>query len=70
MKFKEWLELKESKIIFTSWIKDGRIIAVVDGKRKIFVTDAIHHDRLKKMNPELAYNKIIKLIKNGDAFEQ
>jgi len=57
------------KVVLSGWIKDGRILANIDGEDKTFVTDAIHHNRFKKMKPELAYKHILKLISNGRAFE-
>ena len=59
----------QPKIIFTGWVRDGRILAIINGKRKVFVTDAIHHNRFRKMKPELAYKHILKLIDNGRAYE-
>lgn len=64
------MDFNKPKIMFTGWVKDGRIFAIINGEKKTFVTDAIHHNRLKKMNPELAYKHILKLISNGRAFEE
>lgn len=68
--FEENSEYFNPKVLFTGWIKDGRIFAIINGEKRVFVTDAIHHERFKKMNPELAYKHILKLISNGRAFEE
>ena len=59
--------------IFTAFIKDGRIFAIINGKRKVFVTDAVHHNRWKKLSekdPEKVLLQISKQIENGQAFEE
>lgn len=61
------------RITFTGFIKDGRVFAIIDGKRKVFVTDAIYHNRWEKLsrkNPKSVYLQIIKLIKDNQAFEE
>ena len=61
------------RIIFSGFVKDGRIFAIIDGKRKTFVTDAVYHDRwqkLSKKNPKAVYLQIMKLIKDNQAFEE
>jgi len=68
-------EMKEShdrsslNISFAAFAKDGTIIAIVDGKRKKFVVDAINHESLKKMKPLDAYAKIMDMVANGYALE-
>jgi hypothetical protein len=61
------------RIVFSGFIKDGRIFAIIDGKRKTFITDAIHHNRWEKLsrkNPKAVYSQIMKLVKDGQAFEE
>ena len=61
------------QILFSGFIKDGRVFAIIDGKRKTFVTDAVHHDRWKKIsqkNPKSVYLDILKLMKKNQAFEE
>jgi hypothetical protein len=61
------------RITFTGFIKDGRVFAMIDGKRKVFVTDAIYHNRWEKLsrkNPKSVYLQIMKLIKDNQAFEE
>lgn len=63
--------LKNENVVFGGYAKDGRILLNIDGERKIVVVDAIHHDRIKKMekiNSDAAYNFILKLINNDEAF--
>ena len=58
-------------ILFTGYSKDGRIFVNVDGERKTIVVDAIHHNRIRKLeqeSPEKAYDLLLKLINSGDAF--
>jgi len=56
-------------ISFSAFAKDGTIIAIVDGKRKKFVVDAINHESLNKMKPSDAYAKIMDMVAKGDALE-
>lgn len=59
--------------IFTAFIKDGRIFAIINGKRRVFVTDAIYHNKWKKLSekdPEKVLLQILKQIENGQAFEE
>jgi hypothetical protein len=58
-----------NNIVLTTFLKDGTIIAIVDGKRKKFVLDAIHHDRIRKMEPDDAYARIMDMVNKGDALE-
>ena len=68
-------EIEESvgNVLFTAFIKDGRIFAIVNGKRKVFVTDAIYHNKWRKLSekdPEKVLLLILKQIENGQAFEE
>lgn len=56
-------------ITFSVFAKDGTVVVLVNGERKKFVVDAIHHDRLRRMEPGEAYSKITEMVKKGDAFE-
>lgn len=61
------------RIIFSGFVKDGRVFAIIDGKRRTFITDAIHHNRWEKLsrkNPKAVYLQIMKLIKDNQAFEE
>lgn len=85
MKFSEWILLKENiqlelpfksekpnpnpKVVLSGWSKDGSIFANIDGESKTFVTDALYHNRLRKMKPFMAYKEILRLIDKDMAFE-
>ena len=69
MQFKEWL-LVESDIRFAGWIKDGRIIVNIQGKRYVYLTDAMYHDKWKRMAPYSPWkvlNQIKKQVELGNA---
>lgn len=59
----------KSNVVFSSFAKDGTVVAIVDGNRKKFVVDAINHDRLKKMRPSDAYAMVMDMLAKGYAFE-
>jgi hypothetical protein len=68
-------EMEESvgNVLFTAFIKDGRIFAIINGKRRVFITDAIYHNRWKKLSekdPEKVLLQIMKQIQDGIAFEE
>jgi hypothetical protein len=68
-------EIKENhkRIMFGGFIKDGRIFAYIDGQRRVFVTDAVYHDRWERMskkNPEKVLNQILHQVEKGYAFEE
>ena len=68
---KTFREFLNEQILFTGYVKDGRIFVNVNVERKTIVVDAIHHNRIKKLeqeDPEKAYDLLIKLINSGDAF--
>ena len=66
-KFKKWLaENKENKptIAYGGFFKDGRVIVYVDGKRYEYVTDAVYHEKWKRMiarSPWRVLNEIKKV---------
>lgn len=69
----EEVEENVNSILFSAFIKDGRIFAIVNGKRRVFITDAIYHNRWEKLsrtNPEKVLLQILKQISDGHAFEE
>ena len=71
MKFKDWLFLEENdKIVFGAFANDGTVIVYINGKRYVYITDAIHHEKWKKMKnfaPWRVLNMIKEKVKNGSA---
>lgn len=68
---KTFREFINEQVLFSGYSKDGRILININGERKIIVTDALLHDRIRKMekkDTEKAYRFILKLISNGDAY--
>ena len=62
--------IEETKINFAGFWKDGTIIVYIDGKKYVYVTDAIYHDKWKKMAnfaPFKVLNQIKAQVENGDA---
>lgn len=71
MNFIEWLHFLENNTkLYLSFISDGRVIAYIDGKRYVYSTDAINHDRWRKIaktNPFKVLNQIKDYVKKGFA---
>ena len=64
MKFSKWLENKENKPTIAYGGFFGRVIVYVDGKRYEYITDAVYHERWKRMiirAPFKVLNEIKKL---------
>jgi hypothetical protein len=66
MDFKNWLEAIEDRPIFV-FQKDGEIVVYIKGKRYRYHTDAVYHDRWKRMSHFSPW-KVLNQIK--DAGEQ
>jgi len=70
MYFKNWIINEESKINFAGFWKDGTIIVYIDGKKYVYVTDAIYHDKWKRMvnfSPFKVLNQIKSQVEDGSA---
>ena len=68
-------EVKENyrNVAFGGFIKDGRIFAYINGERKVYVTDAVYHDRWERMSkkdPEKVLSQILHQVEKGHAFEE
>lgn len=68
-------EVKENyrNVAFGGFIKDGRIFAYVNGERKVYITDAIYHnrwERMSKKDPEKVLSQILYQVEKGHAFEE
>lgn len=62
MKFSEYLEANDNNIQFAGFLKDGRIIVYIDGKRYVYVTDTLYHDKWRRMYPYAPW-KVLNQIK-------
>lgn len=64
LSFKNWFENEEKKptINYGGFFKDGRVIVYIDGKRYEYVTDAIYHEKWKKMINRSPF-KVLNMIK-------
>lgn len=72
MEFLNWLTEQESKILFASFWNDGTVIVYINNKKYVYVTDAIYHNKWKKMASKAPFkvlNQIKNQIKNGKAFQ-
>lgn len=69
--FLEWMISEAvANIVFTRWSKDGTIVAVANGRRYKFVTDAVYHHRWKsqaRFAPGRVFNEILGQVKTGNA---
>ena len=68
--FSVWLENQKQRIQFAGWFKDGTVIVYYNGIRHVFITDAVYHDRWKRMskfNPTLVMSQIAQLVRTGQA---
>lgn len=68
MDFTNWLFEDERNIKFGAFMRDGTVIVYINGKKYTYVTDAIYHDKWKRMipySPWRVLNNIKELVKNG-----
>lgn len=68
MDFLLWLTEAQADIVFTSWSKDGTIGVLVKGQPYRYWTDAMYHERWRKMArfaPGRALNEIKHQVKIG-----
>ena len=66
MGFKLWLE--ESNIVFTNFMNNGVVIVYINGKQYKYLTDAMYHQKWKKMadfGPGRVLNQIKELVNQG-----
>lgn len=63
MRFKPWLSEDERNISFASFSNDGKIVVYINGKRYVYLTDAIYHDKWKRMIPFSPW-KVLNIIKD------
>jgi hypothetical protein len=69
MSFKLWLN-ENSDIDFASFMKTGEVTVYIDGKRYVYVTDAMHHPKWQKMlryGPGRVLNDIKRMVDAGVA---
>lgn len=69
MSFKLWLA-ENSDIQFATFMRNGEVTVYIDGKRYVYVTDAMHHDKWKKMEkfaPGRVLNDIKRMVDAGIA---
>jgi hypothetical protein len=62
MEFKQWLIENEGDIRFTAFAKDGTVVVYINGKRYVYITDAMYHDKWKRMIPYSPW-KVLNIIK-------
>lgn len=60
-------------IKFAGFMNDGTVIVYINGKRYVYITDAVYHDKWKQMvkhAPFRVLNLIKDQVKKGLAFEE
>jgi hypothetical protein len=62
MNFKEWFITEDKHVVFTTFAKDGTVIAVINGKRYEYMTDALYHNKWKRMIPYSPW-RVLNIIK-------
>lgn len=65
MKFSEFFN---EGLVFSSFWKDGTIIVHKDGEKLTFITDAVYHDKIKKLSsidPEKALEQLNNWVEKG-----
>lgn len=70
MNFYQLDQIMEQNIQFGMFSKDGTIVAYANGRRYVYVTDAVHHDHIKrtaKYKPGEALDFIKTLVDQGRA---
>lgn len=70
LNFKEWLFEADQNIQYGGFWSDGTIIVYINKVRYVFVTDAVYHNKWKKMyryQPWKVLNDIKLQVKNGHA---
>lgn len=69
--FLEWLtEAKASHIRFGAFWKDGRVVVYIGPKRYEYITDAVYHEKWKRLAPYApgkVLNQIKDMVKRGYA---
>ena len=69
MEFRQWL-MTEGDIHVTAFSSDGTVVINIRGKRYVYLTDSMYHDRWRRMarfRPGSVLNEIKKLVKEGKA---
>jgi len=68
---KSFRDFINENVLFTGYSKDGRILININGERKTIIVDSIYHNKIRKMERKdsgKAYDFILKLIENGEAY--
>jgi hypothetical protein len=68
---KSFRDFINENVFFTGYSKDGRILININGERKTIIVDSIYHNKIRKMERKdagKAYDFILKLIENGEAY--
>ena len=63
MLFRQWLE---NTINFGAFAKDGTVVVYIDGKRYVYITDALFHDKWKRMIPYAPWRVLNQIKKTGE----
>lgn len=72
MRFAEFLE-NQNTIQFGGFSRDGTVIVYINGQRYVFVTDAVYHDKWRKMirfKPWAVLNDIKDMVRRGLATQE
>lgn len=70
MNFSEWLCENNQKIHYGGFWSDGTVIVYINGARYVYITDAVYHNKWRKMiryQPFRVLNDIKNQVKNGQA---
>lgn len=72
MGFRAWIE-RTDEPVFASFAKDGTVIAYIDGKRYVYLTDALSHAKWQKIlrnwYPGAGWDVLNDIKKRGEQLE-
>lgn len=69
MGFKRWLLETEDNIRFGMFAKDSTVVVYINGVRYVYITDAIYHDKWKRMIPYSPWRVLNAIKKSGQLVE-
>lgn len=70
MGFKSWLSESEGNIRFGAFMKDGTVVVYINGTRYVYNTDAVYHDKWKRMIPYSPWRVLNQIKKSGQLVDQ
>jgi len=70
MGFKKWLTESERNIRFATFASDGTVVVYINGVRYTYTTDAVYHNKWKRMLPYSPWKVLNQIKASGQLIDQ